>query len=106
MTLRAVTALVEGVHPVSMEIALQPGEALVAWEAAPLVAPGSPAQVDWRSLQRLALPAESHSPGITPYVVTLTAEPLGSGTWAVTAFVESFTGQQVKRPAPGGAGHV
>jgi hypothetical protein len=90
ITLRAETHLVRGPDRTYLEMPLAPGEQVVAWRAAPVLIEGDPPVIIWNQALDPELPAWD-----VPY-----------GMWAVTAVLQTYTHQPVKRAAPGGEGLV
>lgn len=88
--LHAVTRIVCGPERIALEVSLAPGESVVSWQAAPTRSDHAPLLVRWKEAVELD-PPEWEVP---------------DGIWAVTALIQTFTGQQVKRAAPGGEGFV
>ncbi|NOZ27431.1 MAG: hypothetical protein GXP39_05180 [Chloroflexi bacterium] len=89
-TLRATTRIVRGPERIALDMPPTPGEPVISWLAAPARSDRFPPSVRWQEAVELD-PPEWEAP---------------DGTWAVTAVLQTFTGQQVKRAAPGGEGFV
>ncbi|GAB4562503.1 MAG: hypothetical protein Kow0047_10670 [Anaerolineae bacterium] len=89
-TLKAITRQVDGPGTVDLTLELPASDRLVGWWAAPITDPQSPPRVRFTEARQLEGPTWDAPPG----------------HWAVTAFVETPTGQRVKRAGPGGEGFV
>ncbi len=92
ITLRAVTRIAQGPGRISLDVPLTSGERILLWRAAPVRAEGTTPIVDWS--QAIDIDVES------------SAWDVPTGLWAVTAIIQTLTGQRVKRAAPGGEGFV
>ncbi len=90
VTLRAVTHLARGPDRTHLDTPLAPGERVIAWRAAPVLTGGDPPVIAWNQALDLEPPAWD-----VPH-----------GMWAVTAIIQTYTHQRVKRAAPGGEGFV
>lgn len=90
LTLRVETQLTRGPNRIHLDPPLAPGEHVVAWQAAPVLAESFPPCIAWDQALSLEPPVWEAPQGI----------------WAVTVVIQTYTYQRVKRAAPGGEGFV